>query len=86
MPRVLVTAFGPYGGWQENASWLAIVELTRNLPSHPEITTRLLRKAYVPVRSSLIFSVLIRVVPRVSLLNSHVPTIEDGDAFLLPVI
>ncbi len=41
MPRVLITAFGPYGSWKENASWLALVELTRNLPSSPEITTRL---------------------------------------------
>lgn len=41
MSRVLITAFGPYGGWKENASWLALVELTRNLPKSPEITTRL---------------------------------------------
>ena len=41
MPRVLITAFGPYGTWTENASWLALVELTRNLPQWPDITTRL---------------------------------------------
>ncbi len=41
MPRVLITAFGPYGVWKENASWLALIELTRNLPRSPEITTRL---------------------------------------------
>lgn len=41
MSRVLITAFGPYGGWEENASWLALVELTRHLPRTPEITTRL---------------------------------------------
>ena len=40
MPRVLITAFGPYGKWAENASWLALVELTRHLPAQPEITTR----------------------------------------------
>ncbi len=40
MPRVLITAFGPYGKWTENASWLALVELTRQLPAQPEITTR----------------------------------------------
>lgn len=41
MPRVLITAFEPYGGWQENASWSALVEFTRNLPRTPEVTTRL---------------------------------------------
>jgi pyroglutamyl-peptidase len=41
MPRVLITAFGPYGKWLENSSWLALVELTRRLPPAPEITTRL---------------------------------------------
>jgi len=41
MPRVLITAFGPYGPWSENSSWTALVELTRSLPSVPEITTRL---------------------------------------------
>jgi pyroglutamyl-peptidase len=41
MPRVLITAFGPYGKWAENSSWLALVELTRQLPALPEITTRL---------------------------------------------
>jgi pyroglutamyl-peptidase len=41
MSRVLITAFGPYGSWVENSSWLALVELTRRLPSHPAITTRL---------------------------------------------
>ncbi len=41
MSRVLITAFGPYGSWLENSSWLALVELTRNLPPAPEITTRL---------------------------------------------
>ena len=41
MSRVLITAFGPYGHWAENSSWLALVELTRSLPPAPEITTRL---------------------------------------------
>jgi pyroglutamyl-peptidase len=39
--RVLVTAFEPYGPWQTNSSWLTLVELTRDLPSQPSITTRL---------------------------------------------
>jgi pyroglutamyl-peptidase len=41
MSRVLITAFGPYGSWLDNSSWLALVELTRSLPPAPEITTRL---------------------------------------------
>jgi pyroglutamyl-peptidase len=40
-PRILVTAFGPYDGFPANASWLALVELTRDLPSHYPVTTRL---------------------------------------------
>ena len=41
MPRVLLTAFEPYDRWKANASWLALVELTRNLPEQPQVTTRL---------------------------------------------
>ena len=41
MPSVLITAFDPYDQWDENASWLALVELTRELPTEAEITTRL---------------------------------------------
>jgi pyroglutamyl-peptidase len=41
MPRVLLTAFEPYDRWKANASWLALVELTKNLPESPKITTRL---------------------------------------------
>ncbi len=41
MSRVLITAFGPYGNWSSNASWLALVELTRQRPASPAITTRL---------------------------------------------
>ena len=41
MTRVLLTAFQPYEGWQTNASWLALVELTRDLPDQPMVTTRL---------------------------------------------
>lgn len=40
MPSILITAFEPYDRWQENASWLALVELTRNLPDGPKIVTR----------------------------------------------
>jgi pyroglutamyl-peptidase len=41
MPTVLLTAYEPYEGWPTNASWSALVELTRDLPSMPRITTRL---------------------------------------------
>jgi len=40
MVRVLVTAFGPYAHWETNSSWLALVELTQDLPIVPEVTTR----------------------------------------------
>ena len=41
MSRVLLTAFEPYDRWKANASWLALVHLTQNLPEEPQITTRL---------------------------------------------
>jgi pyroglutamyl-peptidase len=40
MASVLLTAFEPYDRWTTNASWSAIVELTRDLPPVPQITTR----------------------------------------------
>jgi len=40
MPTVLITAFEPYDRWAENASWLALVELTRDLPVSPKVVTR----------------------------------------------
>ncbi len=40
MPRVLLTAYGPYEEWPTNASWLAIEALTRELPSGVELVTR----------------------------------------------
>jgi len=53
MPRVLVTAFGPYGVWEENASWQAMIELTRKLPSSPQVTTRLYPVDFDVVRERL---------------------------------
>lgn len=41
MTRVLITAFEPYDQWTANASWLALVALTRELPAEPQVTTRL---------------------------------------------
>lgn len=40
MPNVLVTAFEPYDRWRSNASWLALVALTHDLPPSPQLTTR----------------------------------------------
>jgi len=53
MTRVLVTAFEPYGDWQENASWLALVELTKSLPAAPRVTTRRYPVSFAEVRSML---------------------------------
>jgi len=40
MPTVLLTAFEPYDRWPENSSWLALVELTREMPSGCSVVTR----------------------------------------------
>lgn len=40
MSRVLLTAFEPYDQWTTNASWLTLVELTREMPEEPTIITR----------------------------------------------
>ena len=40
MTTVLITAFEPYGQWDANASWLCLMELTRQLPTSPLLTTR----------------------------------------------
>ena len=53
MRRVLVTAFKPYDCWPSNASWLALVELTKNLPESPQITTRLYEVDFDHVREQL---------------------------------
>lgn len=40
MLRVLITAFEPFDRWSENSSWLALLELTRSLPTSPQVVTR----------------------------------------------
>lgn len=40
MTSVLITAFDPYERWKENSSWLCLLELTRERPAEPAITTR----------------------------------------------
>ena len=41
MPRILITAFGPYACWSTNASWLTLVEFTKDLPRSAQVVTRL---------------------------------------------
>lgn len=53
MARILLTAFEPYDRWKTNASWLCLVELTRNLPVEPNVTTRLYPVDFAEVRSRL---------------------------------
>jgi pyroglutamyl-peptidase len=51
--QVLVTAFEPYDCWTTNSSWLALMELTRELPVSPRITTRLYPVDYERMRERL---------------------------------
>ena len=53
MATVLITAFEPYDRWPENSSWLALVELTRELPPGPKIVTRRYQVDFEAVRSRL---------------------------------
>jgi pyroglutamyl-peptidase len=41
MPTCLITAFEPYDRWQANSSWLTVIELTKERPDQPKVTTRL---------------------------------------------
>jgi pyroglutamyl-peptidase len=53
MPTVLITAFEPYDQWQENASWLALVELTKDLPTGAKVVTRRYPVDFEGVRARL---------------------------------
>jgi len=53
LPSILITAFEPYDRWQENASWLALVELTRDLPVGVKVVTRRYPVDFEVVRSRL---------------------------------
>lgn len=53
MPQILITAFEPYDCWDENASWLTLLQLTRELPSLPAITTRKYPVDYARTKSLL---------------------------------
>lgn len=53
MPKVLLTAFEPYDRWTTNASWLALMQLTRERPSSENVTTRLLPVDFATMKSRL---------------------------------
>ena len=53
MASVLITAFEPYDCWTSNASWLALVQLTKDLPAEPTITTRLYPVDFAAVKEKL---------------------------------
>jgi pyroglutamyl-peptidase len=57
MTTVLLTAFEPYDRWTENASWLALVELTReltrDLPAGRKVVTRRYPVDFEAVRARL---------------------------------
>lgn len=53
MTSVLITAFEPYADWSANSSWLTLVELTKNLPDTPRVTTRLYPVDFAAVRQRL---------------------------------
>jgi pyroglutamyl-peptidase len=53
MTRILLTAFEAYEPWTTNASWLALIELTRVLPLDVEITTRLYPVALQAMKDKL---------------------------------
>lgn len=53
MPRILLTAFEPYDRWPENSSWLALIEFTKQLNRHDQITTRLYPVDFTTFRQRL---------------------------------
>jgi pyroglutamyl-peptidase len=57
MPSILITAFEPYDRWPQNASWLALIELTRELsqesPGNLRVTTRRYPVDFEAARSRL---------------------------------
>ena len=53
MTTVLITAFEPYDRWKTNASWLALVQLTQNLPARPKVITRLYPVDFSTVKTRL---------------------------------
>ena len=53
MPRVLLTAYAPYDDWSSNASWMALQEVTRDLPEGIDLVTRLYPVDFAEMASRL---------------------------------
>lgn len=53
MAKILITAYGPYDDWPENASWLALQAFLRDLPEGVDLTTRLYPVDFQSLRSRL---------------------------------
>jgi pyroglutamyl-peptidase len=53
MTRILITAFEPYDIWEENSSWLALAEYTKDLPTFAKIVTRLYPVNFQQMRERL---------------------------------
>ena len=53
MKTVLLTAFEPYDRWRDNASWLALIDLTRELPTEPKLVTRRYPVDFIAARQKL---------------------------------
>lgn len=53
MLKILITAYGPYDDWAENASWLALQAFLRDLPDGVEIKTRLYPVDFNQLRTRL---------------------------------
>ena len=53
MSRVLITAFEPYEVWDENSSWLTLVELTRWFDAGDQLVTRRYPVDFTAVRHRL---------------------------------
>jgi pyroglutamyl-peptidase len=53
MPRVLLTAYGPYDDWDSNVSWLVLQEVTRNLATGVDVITRLYPVDFAEVAARL---------------------------------
>lgn len=51
--RLFLTAFEPYDRWEENASWLALVEYTKAVTPALDVTTRLYPVDFAEVRRRL---------------------------------
>ncbi|WP_254507089.1 pyroglutamyl-peptidase I [Anatilimnocola floriformis] len=51
---VLITAFEPYDRWPTNASWEALVALTRELPTSPRVVTRRYPVDFAKTRGKLL--------------------------------